>query len=125
MLPFSMKPTPPNIFISLTPSTPARQARTRAARSSSPLIGTALSTTRDERLSWLSSDLPWLTVSENGVEDGQELSRDGDESDHFGFAGGDEAIEEGLQGGVVAFGDHGAHEQGGAHGDAPSADEAA
>jgi hypothetical protein len=42
-LPFGMKPTPPNIFISLTPSTPARQARTRAARSSSPFMGTALS----------------------------------------------------------------------------------
>src|SRR5271165_6989411 len=63
-------------------------------------------------------------VSENGVEDGQEFSRDRDESDHLWLAGGDEAIEEGLEDGIVAFGDHGSHEQGGAHGVASSADEA-
>src|SRR5580704_10592904 len=73
----------------------------------------------------MSSWLPWATVSEDSVEDGQELSRDGDEGDHFGLAGGDEAVEEGLQDGVVAFGDHRAHEQGRAHGDASSGDEAA
>src|SRR5262245_1532386 len=32
------------------------------------------SPTRGERLSWLSSALPWPIVSENGIEDGQELS---------------------------------------------------
>ena len=78
-----------------------------------------------ERLSSLSSDLPWPIVSENGVEDGQELSRESDESDHFGFASGDEAIEESFQDGVVAFGDHSAHEQGSSDGGASSADETA
>jgi hypothetical protein len=38
---------------------------------------------RGERLSWMSSWLPWATVSEDSVEDCQELSRDGDEGDQF------------------------------------------
>src|SRR5262245_4832336 len=77
-----------------------------------------------ERLSWLSSALPWPIVSENGIEDGQELSSDGDESGHLGFSGGNEAVEEGLQDRIVPFGDHGTHEQDGAHGCATAADEA-
>jgi hypothetical protein len=44
----------------------------------------------------VSSDLPWSIVPENGVENSQQLSSDGDEGDHFGLAGGDEAFEEGL-----------------------------
>src|SRR5262249_30126234 len=82
------------------------------------------SPTRGERLSWLSSALPWPIVSENGIEDGQELSSDGDESGHLGFSGGNEAVEEGLQDRIVPFGDHGTHEQDGAHGCATAADEA-
>ena len=37
---------------------------------------------------------------------------DGDEGDHFGLSGRDEAVAEGFQDGIVPAGDHGAHEQG-------------
>src|SRR3954453_7452456 len=53
-----------------------------------------------ERLSWMSSGLPWFLVSQDGVEDGEELAGDGDEGDHLGLAGGAEAIAEGLEDGV-------------------------
>jgi hypothetical protein len=66
---------------------------------------------RGERLSSLSSGLPWPIVPEDGVEDGEQLSSDGDEGDHFGFAGCDQAVEEGFQDGIVLFADQGAHEQ--------------
>ena len=79
---------------------------------------------RGESVSCVSSGLPWTVVSENGVEDGEELSSDGDESDHLRPTGGDEAIEEGLQHGIVLFGHHCAHEQGGPHGLPAAADEA-
>jgi hypothetical protein len=72
----------------------------------------------------LSSGLPWLLVPYDGVEDGKELSGDCDERHHFGFAGCDQAVEEGFQYGIVLFGDHGAHEKGGANGCASAANEA-
>jgi len=39
----------------------------------------------DERLCWQSSVLPWGFVSEDCVEDGEELSRDGDCGTILGF----------------------------------------
>src|SRR6202035_3352927 len=80
---------------------------------------------RDERLSCVSSVLPWPVVSENSVEDGQKLSGDGDECDHLGLASCHETIEEDFQGWVVLLGDHRAHEHGRAGHCSATADEAA
>jgi uncharacterized protein (AIM24 family) len=77
-----------------------------------------------ERLCWLSSGLPWLLVSENGVEDGEEFAGDGNEGDHLGLPSCDQAAEEGLQDGVVSPGGHRSHEEGGAHASSSAADEA-
>jgi hypothetical protein len=38
-----------------------------------------------------------LFVSEDGVEDREELSGDGDEGDHFGFSFGHFSVAEGLE----------------------------
>src|SRR3954462_15229050 len=72
----------------------------------------------------MSSGLPWFLVSQDGVEDGEELAGDGDEGDHLGLAGGAEAIAEGLEDGVVTAGPEGSEEQGAAHALAPAADHA-
>src|SRR4051812_49460614 len=72
----------------------------------------------------MSSGLPWFLVSQDGVEDGEELAGDGDEGDHLGLAGGAEAIAEGLEDGVVTAGDEGCEEQGAAHALAAAADHA-
>ena len=68
-----------------------------------------------ERLSCLSSVLPWFLVSDYGVEDGEAFACDGDEGDHFRLSGGDEAVEEGFQYGIVPGSGHGADEQDAAH----------
>src|SRR4051794_41759325 len=73
---------------------PGRCSRTRRAPHPPPSLATG------ERLSWVSSGLPWFLVSQDGVEDGEELAGDGDEGDHLGLAGGAEAIAEGLEDGV-------------------------
>ena len=70
----------------------------------------------------MSSGLPWFLVSQDGVEDGEELAGDGDEGDHLGLAGGAEVIAEGLEDGVVTAGDEGCEEQGAAHALAAAAD---
>src|SRR4051794_41412120 len=72
----------------------------------------------------MSSGLPWFLVSQDGVEDGEELAGDGDEGDHLGLAGGAEVIAEGLEDGVVTAGDEGCEEQGAAHALAAAADHA-
>lgn len=77
-----------------------------------------------ERLSCRSSWCPWFLVSEDGVQDDEELSCGGDDGDELGFAGGHEAVAEGLEDGVVAGGDQGAHEQGSADDGSAAADEA-
>src|SRR6185503_13334034 len=64
-----------------------------------------------ERLSWLSSGLPWSLIPENGVEDGQELSGDSDKGDHFWLSRSDEALMDGFERWIVFFGDHGAQEE--------------
>src|SRR3954469_9342376 len=97
---------------------PGRCSRTRRAPHPPPSLATG------ERLSWVSSGLPWFLVSQDGVEDGEELAGDGDEGDHLGLAGGAEAIAEGLEDGVVTAGDEGCEEQGAAHALAAAADHA-
>src|SRR4051812_49710194 len=72
----------------------------------------------------MSSGLPWFLVSQDGVEDGEELAGDGDEGDHLGLAGGAEAIAEGLEDGVVTAGHEGCQEQGAADALAAAADHA-
>src|SRR5690606_10577579 len=61
---------------------------------------------------------------DDGVEDDEELSGCGDDGDELWLAVVDEPVAEGLEGGVVAGGREGAHEQGGAHLGSAAADEA-
>src|SRR5581483_6350406 len=68
--------------------------------------------------------LPWPVVPDDGVENDQQLSSDGDQGDHLRLAGGHQSLEERPQDGVVTPSDHGAHEQRGAYGRASTADEA-
>ena len=50
-----------------------------------------------QRLSWISSGLPWFFVPDDCVEDGEEFSGDGDEGEFLGFSCCDEALVEGLR----------------------------
>jgi hypothetical protein len=77
-----------------------------------------------ERLSVMSSGLPWFAVSQDGIEDDDESAHASDESLLTGFAGG-------AQFGVVrsddrigTAGDQGGHIEGGAHGGAAAGDPA-
>src|SRR3954464_1442430 len=97
---------------------PGRCSRTRRAPPPPPSLATG------ERLSWVSSGLPWFLVSQDGVEDGEELAGDGDEGDHVGLAGGAEAFAEGFEDGVVTGRDESGEEQGGAHALASAGDHA-
>jgi hypothetical protein len=65
---------------------------------------------------------PWLFVSQDGVEDGEEFAgcRDGDE--HFGLSGVDEALAKGLEDGVVTAGGEACEKEGGADGLAAAGD---
>jgi len=53
----------------------------------------------------LSSGEPWLLLSDNSVENGEELSGDGDDCDQLWFSGVKEALMEAPERGVVAGGD--------------------
>src|SRR3954453_9326452 len=77
-----------------------------------------------QRLSWKSSGLPWFLISQDGVEDGEKLASDGNDGDHLGFTGGNEAVAEGLEDGVVTAGHEGGEEQRGTHALAPATDHA-
>src|ERR1700694_4271265 len=81
---------------------------------------------RGERLSLGSSGfwLPWGFISQDGIEDCEQLSGDGDDRDEFGFAGGDEPVAEQLEGWVVTGCDQGSHEQDAANAGPAAADEA-
>src|ERR1700704_752464 len=57
-----------------------------------------------QRLSCLSSGLPFPFVPEHGVEGGEDLTGDGDEGDHFRLTGGKQAHVEGFEDRVVAGG---------------------
>ena len=48
--------------------------------------------------------VPRGLIAEDGVEDGEELSSDGDESDFVRFSGGFELLEEGFEWRIVATG---------------------
>src|SRR5205085_7775612 len=93
-------------------------------RRTQPADAAILTREAGERLSCVSSGLPWFLVSQDGVEDGEELAGDGDEGDHLGLSGGAEAFAEGFEDGVVAGGDEGCQEQGGAHALATAANHA-
>src|ERR1700733_1389850 len=77
-----------------------------------------------QRLCWRSSVFwaPWLFVSRDGVEDGEEFAGRGDGDEHFGFACVNEALAKGLEDGVVTAGDEACEKEGGAHGLAASGD---
>src|SRR5271170_7756908 len=70
-----------------------------------------------QRLCLWSSDFgaPWEFVSEDGVEDGEELSGDGDEGDHFGFSFGHFSVAEDFQDRVVTGGGQSGEEERGSH----------
>src|SRR5712672_3967247 len=78
-----------------------------------------------ERLSLKSSGLPWFAVSEDGIEDDDELSHAGGERLLAGFSGGSELDVVGRDDGIGAAGDQGRHKQSSAHGRAAAGDGAA
>src|SRR6266852_1570028 len=61
----------------------------------------------------------WGFVSQDCVEDGEQLSSDGDDRGELVFAGGNELVAEQLEGRVVTCRDHGTHEQSAAHARSP------
>src|SRR5271166_6156379 len=63
----------------------------------------------------MSSGLPWLLISDDGVEDGEELSGDCNESGLLRLAGRGKTGIKGFQDGIEPCCDHRRHEQGGAH----------
>src|SRR5690349_7573061 len=81
------------------------------------------SSRRGERLSLLSSALPWLFVPDDGVEDGEEFAHGCDDGDDFWFSGRDETVAEGLEGRIVTGCHQRRHEQDGPHLAASAADE--
>jgi hypothetical protein len=78
----------------------------------------------EERLSWKSSCPPGFLVTDDGVEDCEHFAHGCDDGDDLRLSGSEEAIAESLEGGVVADGDEGCHEQRRAHGAASAADAA-
>ena len=68
--------------------------------------------------------MPWDSVSEDGVEDGEQFAHGGDEGEFLGSAGGDEALVDGLDLVVVSAGGEGRHVQDVADGDAAAGDHA-
>src|SRR4026209_849812 len=68
--------------------------------------------------------LPGAVVTNDGIEDGEQLASNRNEGKHFRLAGRDQPVEERLEHGVVLLGHHGAHEQSGAHVGSATADEA-
>src|SRR5882672_6888951 len=79
---------------------------------------------RGERVSLASSGLPRFLLSDDGVEDGQELSGDGDGGKDLGFSGLDQALAKGAEGRVEAAGDQGGDEEGSPDRAAAAADKA-
>src|SRR5215475_12903444 len=77
-----------------------------------------------QRLCSLSSELPLFSVSEHGVDDGEDLSSDRDEGDHFGLTSGEQMLVEALQRWVPANRRERSHVEGGAHGRPAAGDHA-
>src|SRR5271166_3624937 len=67
---------------------------------------------------------PRLTVAHDGVEDGEQFARDHDQRDHLLFAGGEEALVEGLERAIMLDRHQSAHEERAARPGASAADEA-
>ena len=65
-----------------------------------------------------------MIVPDEGVEDGDEFSGDGDDCDELGFAVIDEAVAESLKAGIVASCDESPHVESRADGGTSSTDEA-
>ena len=68
-------------------------------------------TVTTERLSWVSSGQPWLVISEDRVEHGQELAHGGGEGDRAGVPGRAKALGEGRHAWVATDRGQGGHEQ--------------
>ena len=66
---------------------------------------------------------PWLILPQDGVEDREQLSGDGDERNELGYACGDEPVSERLEERVVTGRDHCAEKEGAAHALATAVDE--
>src|SRR5262249_59272817 len=86
--------------------------------------GKTLSRAAGERLCLQSSVLPRRLIADDGVEDGEELSGDGDAGDDPGLAGVDEPLSEGAQCGIEATCGQSAEIQHAAHAAASAANEA-
>ena len=67
-----------------------------------------------QRLCCGSSGLPWLTVSQDGVENGEELAHAGDHHDHLGLAFREQTLAKGADDRVVTNRGHGGDKEGGA-----------
>src|SRR4051812_7359171 len=68
-----------------------------------------------ERLSWMSSALPSDVIANHCIEDGEELAHHCGERELFHLSGGDQALIESLENGVVAAGHECGHVEGAAH----------
>jgi len=68
-----------------------------------------------ERLSWWSNGSPWFSVSQDGIEDGEKLSRAGSNGNFGWLAGGAQPLIGTAERQLVADGHHDRHEEGGAH----------
>ena len=68
--------------------------------------------------------VPGLVAFDHRIEDGQQLAGDYDDGDYPGLAGCNEALEEGLERGVVPPSYHSAHEQGSTYARSTTANEA-
>src|SRR5262245_3941088 len=77
-----------------------------------------------QRLLSLSSGLPLPFVPRHGVENGEDLAGDGDESDHFRLTGSEQALIEGAQYRIAATGGKRSQEDGRAGGGTAAGDHA-
>ena len=68
--------------------------------------------------------MPWRSVSQDGVENSDQLPSGGNQGDELGLTACDEPVTEGFQRGVVTAGHHGSHEQRRANRCAAACDEA-
>jgi len=57
----------------------------------------------------VSSGTPWALIAEDGIEDDQKFAHGGGQGELAGAAGGDEALVEGSDDGIVADGGERGH----------------
>src|SRR5246127_2810810 len=77
-----------------------------------------------QRLSCESSVLPWTIISQDGVENGEQLSGDGDQGNHFWLTKVKKVLVEVFEWRVVASGDEGGQERGRSNGGTTTSDHA-